>query len=81
MRIDNPCAPVVTDVSGAREFITDRENGYICAVGDLSGMSDCIVELARNRQKLEKYGMKSREIIAERCNPGRYIDFWIEQMI
>lgn len=75
------CVPVVTDVSGAREFITDGENGYICAVGDLSGVSDCIVELTQNRQKLEAYGKKSREIIAERCNPGRYVDFWIEHMI
>lgn len=75
------CVPVVTDVSGAREFITDGESGYICKVGDLSGMSDCIVELAQNRQKLETYGMKSRKIIAERCNPDRYIDFWTEQML
>lgn len=75
------CAPVVTDVSGAREFIEDGENGYICEVGDLSRVSDCIIELAQNRQKLETYGMKSRKIIAERCNPSRYIDFWIEEMI
>ncbi|MBQ2406865.1 MAG: hypothetical protein II312_09410 [Lachnospiraceae bacterium] len=61
--------------------IAGGENGYICEVGDLSEMSDCIVELAQNRQKLEQYGMKSRKIIAERHNPSRYIDFLTEQMI
>lgn len=57
------CVPVVTDVSGAKEFITQGENGYICRVGDISGMSVCIRELMEDRKKLEVYADKCSKII------------------
>ena len=75
------CVPVVTDVSGAREFIEVGENGYICAVGDFGKMAECISVLFEDRNKLESYGEKCRKIIEEKCNPDQYLDYWIENLI
>lgn len=75
------CVPVVTDVSGAREFIEEGKNGYICSVGDLQNMTDRIKELAVDREKLKKCGMVCRSIICERCNPEEYINYWIKNIL
>lgn len=72
------CVPVVTDVSGAREFIEEGENGYICKVGDLKGIADCVIELDSDRKKLKSYGEKCCRIIQERCNLKKYINYWLE---
>lgn len=75
------CVPVVTDVSGAREFIEDKKNGYICDVGDIKGIADCIAMMADNRELLKTYGDRCRRIIQERCNPGEYIEYWIDEVL
>ena len=75
------CVPVVTDVSGAREFITEEVNGYICKVGDLQRIAECIRELTLDRKKLEKYGVKCYEMIQQKCNPDRYIVYWMENLV
>ena len=75
------CVPVVTDVSGAREFIEAGENGYICKVGDLQGIANSVAELEHDRKKLRGYGEKCRRIIQERCNPKEYIEYWIEYLL
>lgn len=75
------CVPVVTEVSGAREFITEGENGYICPVGNLSVISDCIQDLVIDREKLKNFGMECHKIIQERCNPKKYIDHWMRELL
>ncbi|MDE7323906.1 MAG: glycosyltransferase family 4 protein [Lachnospiraceae bacterium] len=50
------CVPVVTDVSGAGEFIEHGKNGYICNVGDIKAIADCIAALADDRELLKKFG-------------------------
>ena len=75
------CVPVVTDVSGAREFIEENRNGYVCPVGDLSGISDCIEKLDEDRAKLKSFGMLCHKIIQERCNPDKYISYWMENLL
>lgn len=70
------CVPVVTDVSGAREFITDGENGYICKVGQIDHIAECISELSKDREKIRSYGEKNYRIIQDRCNPQKYIEYW-----
>lgn len=75
------CVPVVTDVSGAREFIEVGKNGYICDVADIEGIADCIAELDEDREKLENYGEKCHRIIRERCNPEDYIKYWVENLL
>ena len=75
------CVPVVTDVSGAREFIEEGRNGYICSVGDLSAMSDWVKDLAENRDKLKRFGAVCHEVIQKRCNPDEYINYWMENLL
>lgn len=70
------CVPIVTDVSGASEFIENGKNGYICAVGDMGKMAQRIDELASDRTKLAKWGDICRRTIQERCNPEKYIKYW-----
>lgn len=75
------CVPVTTDVSGANEFIEDKMNGYIRAVGDIKGLANCIEELANDRDKLKLYGTKCRRVIQDRCNPDEYINFWMKNIL
>lgn len=75
------CVPVVTDVSGAGEFIEDGKNGYIRAVGDIEGVADCIQKLADNRELLRTYGDKCRRIVQKRCSPEEYIKYWKEKVL
>ena len=75
------CVPVVTDVSGAREFIVDGENGYICPVGAIEEIAECIKALAQNRRQLYEFGEKCATIIAEKCNPEKYIEYWINKIL
>ncbi|MDE7324015.1 MAG: glycosyltransferase family 4 protein [Lachnospiraceae bacterium] len=75
------CVPVVTDVSGAREFISQEKNGCICDVGNMERIADCIAMLADNRELLKIYGDKCRRIVQERCNPKEYIKYWIEEVL
>lgn len=75
------CVPVVTDVSGAKEFIKANENGYICGIGAIEDMADCIMELSGNRDRLETYGRNCREVIARRCNPEEYGNYWRKNIL
>lgn len=68
------CVPVVTDVSGVSEFVTDGRNGYVCQVGDLDGIAEAIKELSMNRGLLKDYGEASRKEVAERCRKDNYIE-------
>lgn len=75
------CVPVVTDVSGAKEFITHGENGYICDIGDLKMMAQYVASLDNERKKLASFGRKCQIIIKERCNPEEYIKYWIKNLL
>ncbi|MDE5823622.1 MAG: glycosyltransferase family 4 protein [Lachnospiraceae bacterium] len=75
------CVPVVTDVSGAKEFIEPNKNGYICGIGAVEDIADRIVELSENRELLKTYGENCRKIIEERCNPEEYRTYWKEKVL
>lgn len=75
------CVPVVTDVSGAKEFITEGVNGYICRIGDLERISDCIKKLDRERDRMARYGEQCRSMIAKRCDGEKYIQYWLEEVL
>lgn len=75
------CVPVVTDVSGVREFIIPGYNGYICDVGDFERMVKYIEELFQNRELLKQYGSICRGEIVKRCNIDQYVDFWIRNLL
>jgi len=68
--------PIETDVSGVREFVQDGVNGYIVPLEGLSEIANCIKYLDKNRSRLRDMGMKSRQVIIDKCSPkeyGRYI--------
>lgn len=60
--------PVLTDVSGVRDSITDGENGFIVNCGDMDGIVEKIIFLYKNRELLSKMGTKAYEKIKIQYN-------------
>lgn len=75
------CVPIVTDVSGSREFIVNNQNGFICKVGDLEGMADCVSAISADRIKLDEFARICHESIVQKCNPDSYVDYWIKEVL
>lgn len=57
------CVPVVTDVSGVRDYVMQGSNGYISSTRKISDMVNAIVELDKNRRKLQQYGNEAEKTI------------------
>ena len=74
------CVPVVTDVSGVADFIQVDNNGIICTVNDVEVIGKNLINLARDRSLLSKYGISSMEKVFSKCILDDYIDF-MEQLI
>lgn len=72
----NGAVPVVTATSGVREDIKDGENGYIIDIGDYEEMADRIFELSMHREKISIFGQKSHDVIWEKAQMDKHIDFW-----
>lgn len=68
--------PVITDVSGAKDDVTDGYNGYIVDVGDLDTMADRIEYLYHNRDKLYQMGQRAHDTIYERQKNFDQAQFW-----
>ena len=66
--------PVVTKVSGAKEFVT-KKNGFICERGDVEAIASSIKELDNQREHLPIMGEESRRIVREKCNKEDYINY------
>ncbi len=62
------CVPIVTDVSGTRDYIIDGENGFIHDIEDIDGICNSIEFLANNMHLISEMGHKSRNSIVEKCN-------------
>lgn len=75
------CVPVVTDVSGAKEFISHGINGFICQINDFSKMAEYIEKLSLDRKMLQIFGKRSREVIVKKCNVEEYITYWTKYLI
>lgn len=71
----NGVVPVVTEVSGADEFVRTGENGYIVNFSDIEKIAWYIKNLGKNRNLLKKMGECSRKIIIEKCNPKEYGEY------
>jgi glycosyltransferase involved in cell wall biosynthesis len=48
------CVPIVTDVSGAREKVTDGDTGFIVAVGDVAAMARIVADLDADRSRVQQ---------------------------
>lgn len=69
------CVPIVTQVAGSTEFITEDQNGYLCKTGDMEQMAADIIKLEKDRWKLQKFGDICKAIIKTRCSEKDYIDY------
>jgi len=63
---------VATAVDGARDIIVDGANGYLCAPGDVEGLSRRVVELASDPAKARSMASGDKSILDE---------FDIDQMV
>ncbi len=68
--------PVITDVSGARDDVTDGYNGFVVPVGDLDALVDRICFLYHNRDGLEQMGKRAHETIYKRQCEMEPTAFW-----
>lgn len=69
--------PVITDVSGAADDVTDGYNGYIVDIGDVDGLADRICRLYHNRDMLRKMGQNAHRTIYERQAHMDQAAFWV----
>ncbi len=72
--------PVVTDVSGVSDVITHGYNGYVSCIQDISDIANNIKSLDENRHLLEVFGSRSKDIILEKCDYRKYIEFMAEEI-
>ena len=68
--------PVITDVSGAKDDVTDGKNGFIVPLGDIALLTDKITYLYHNRDKLETMGYMAHSTIYEKQKNMNQKDFW-----
>lgn len=68
--------PVITDVSGARDDVTDGYNGFVAPVGDMDALIECICFLSSNRGKLEQMGRRAHDTIDKRQKDSNQTEFW-----
>lgn len=68
--------PVITDVSGARDDVTDGYNGFIVDVGDMDAIVDRICILYSNRRRLEQMGRHAHDTIYKRQENMDQALFW-----
>lgn len=67
--------PVVTKVSGVKEFVKNGWNGMISEPGDIEGIFKNIKYLAENRIQLPTLGQNARFCIKTKCNLQDYITY------
>lgn len=68
--------PIITDVSGAKDDVTDGCNGFIVAVNDIEAMAEKINYLYDNGDKLEQMGICAHRVIYNRKKSTNYTEFW-----
>jgi len=67
-------APIVTDLSGNGEWVTDGENGFLVPVNDIDALANQIVYLLKNGELGRKFGRLGRKIIQERAEYEREME-------
>lgn len=68
--------PVITDVSGARDDVTDGYNGFVVPVNDLKVLVDRICVLYHNRGRTKQMGIYAHETIYKRQKAMNQKLFW-----
>lgn len=57
------CAVITTDVSGAREVVTNEYNGIIIPVNDPEAMASSILSLVSNKELIQMFVKNSAEVV------------------
>lgn len=68
------CVPLVTDVSGAEDFIRNQYNGFICGINDINVIADRVKQIDENRNLLKRLGVNARKEILSKCSLETYAD-------
>ncbi len=68
--------PVITDVSGAEDDVTDGYNGYIVDVGDVEALADRMCRLYHDRGLLARMGRNACRTIGRRQAQMDQAAFW-----
>lgn len=67
--------PVVSyDCDGAREVCVDDQTGFLLRPGDLSGLTDRLMRLAKSAALGERLGQAGREFVREHFSVERMVD-------
>lgn len=61
-------APVVTDIPGSNEAITNNINGIVVPPGNSKAIHDAILNIYNNRQLCESYGREAKYVIANKLS-------------
>jgi glycosyltransferase involved in cell wall biosynthesis len=69
--------PIVMDVSGAQDDITDSENGFIVEQGDICEMVNKICSLNEDRMLLQTMGSKAHESIYLKMQESKGNRLWL----
>lgn len=65
---------VVTDVGGAREAITDGENGYLVPAGDDEIMAERLVRLLNDSERARAMGECGRRTVEQKFSSGAQLE-------
>jgi L-malate glycosyltransferase len=57
---------VVTDVGGAREAVSEGENGFLVEAGAAAAMAERIIELLRDPERARWMGARGRSVVEEK---------------
>ncbi len=68
--------PVLTDVSGARDDVSDGENGFIVPIRSVDMLVDKILYLYRHPKRLKEMGFRAHNAIYEKQKGGGELGFW-----
>lgn len=72
------CAVVASDIGGLPELIRDGEDGRLCKVGDVDGMTRAVLELITDKQLLTQYKERARERAVSRFDSTVIIPHYID---
>lgn len=69
---------IATTTGGIPEVIDDAKTGYLFDIGDTASMANAMIELARDRAKLQKMRQDARASAAERFAVSRVVPLYEE---
>ena len=72
------CAVVASDIGGLPEVLADGEGGFLCPLGDTELMSQRVLELIENKQRLADFKIQARQLAEQRFSTQAVVPRYIE---